>query len=299
MADSKKSEGFNFAITLLAAFGTILYVAYSYFQTRAIDNRFYVSFVGVINVLLIPSLFLIAYIIVKGYSMEVQDPEKKTLEKIASNIHFVTFWGGTTVFLFIVGTFLWAIAIPNRNIDYFLLNNMFFIGILFLSVAYLYEFKTHLFSWDEIPGNCNNKFIEFLSENFRIDWVKNARIEKLYNDNIIKVSTKYNSLSLSLNSQITKANLKIDNGRTDEFIIKRKHGKLNLYKRQPINALFYFILIVILVAWALLFPLMLNYMNGQVTIDLAGTNYKTGSPIFVSVGVTGRNAESIIYLNHI
>ena len=44
---------------------------------------------------------------------------------------------------------------------------------------------------------------------------------------------------------------------------------------------------------------MLNYMNGQVTIDVAGNNYKNGNPIIVSIGVTGRNSESIIYLNKI
>ncbi len=57
MADNEKSEGNNVVITLLVAFGAILYASYSYFQIRAIDNNLYVSSIGVISVLIITSLF--------------------------------------------------------------------------------------------------------------------------------------------------------------------------------------------------------------------------------------------------
>jgi len=84
MKDNENSDGFNLAITLLVAFGTIIYGAYLYFQTRAIDNNLYVSFVGLITVLLMTSFFLILYIIVKGYSMEAHDPEiRRKLENLA------------------------------------------------------------------------------------------------------------------------------------------------------------------------------------------------------------------------
>ena len=196
MTDNKNSDGFNFAITLLVAFGTIIYGTYSYFQIRAIDNNLYVTSIGIISVLLITSLFLIAYIIIKGYSMEVKFPEKIDLEKIASNIHFFAFWAGTTTLLFIVPTFYFFITQPDRDIA-ILTSYIFYGETLILALVYLSLVRTYVFTWDEIPGNSNRRLIEFLSQNFRIDWVKKAHIEKLYNDTKIKVSNECNFLSVN------------------------------------------------------------------------------------------------------
>ena len=44
-----------------------------------------------------------------------------------------------------------------------------------------------LFNWNEIPGNDNRRLIEFLRKNFGIEWVKTAKIEKIYGDNTIRV----------------------------------------------------------------------------------------------------------------
>ena len=88
----------------------------------------------------------------------------------------------------------------------------------------------YLFSWNKIPGNDDERFIEFLKQNFSIDWVKTAKIEKIDDDKTIKVSTEMNSLSLRLNNEKTKVNLQIDDDRTDEFIVKTENGKLNIYK---------------------------------------------------------------------
>ncbi len=233
--------------------------------------------------------------------MEAKGPEKETLEKISSNIHFLAFWAGTTALLFIGFTFLSFITQPNRDIV-IITNIIFYSETIILAIVYLHQVRTYLFTWDEIPGDSDRRLIEFLSQNFRIDWVKKARIEKLYNDTIIRVFTEYNSLSLSLTSQITKVNLKIDDVRTDEYIVKRRHGKLNIYNRQlhfSETLIFIIMLGVFIIVWAVTFPSMLNYMNGQVTIDVAGNNYRNNSPIIVSIGVTGRNSESIIYLNNI
>ncbi|MCZ7400711.1 MAG: hypothetical protein O8C61_00645 [Candidatus Methanoperedens sp.] len=88
----------------------------------------------------------------------------------------------------------------------------------------------YLFSWDEIPGNDDVRLIEFLNQNFGIDWVKTAKLEKIDNDKTIKVSTEKNYLSLRLNDEKTNVNLKIDDIRTDEFIVKVENGKLNIYQ---------------------------------------------------------------------
>src|SRR4030042_4078856 len=91
--------------------------------------------------------------------------------------------------------------------------------------------KTYLFSWDNIPGNANEKLIDYLTKKFCICWVKTAKIEKIDNSNTIKVSTEKNYLSLLLNDEKTKVNIKTDDDRTDELITKMKNGKLNIYNK--------------------------------------------------------------------
>ena len=86
-----------------------------------------------------------------------------------------------------------------------------------------------LFSWDNIPGNDNLRLIEFLKQNFGIDWVKTAKIEKIDNGKTIKVSTQKNYLLLKLNNEQTEVNLEIDDVRTDKFVVKIENSKLNIY----------------------------------------------------------------------
>ncbi len=87
----------------------------------------------------------------------------------------------------------------------------------------------YLFSWDEIPENGSVRLIDLLKQNYSIDWVKTAKMEKIDDGKTIKVSIEKNSLSLKLNDEKTEVNLKIDDGRTDKFIVKKENGKLNIY----------------------------------------------------------------------
>jgi len=91
--------------------------------------------------------------------------------------------------------------------------------------------KWYLFSWNEIPGNDSNRLIDFLKLNYNIDWVRTAKIEQIDNGKTIIVSVEKNNISLSLNNVKTKVNLKIDNVRTDEFIVKAESDKLNIYEK--------------------------------------------------------------------
>jgi phage tail-like protein len=95
----------------------------------------------------------------------------------------------------------------------------------------------YLFRWDEIPGNDNEKLIEFLTQKFEIDWVKTAIIEKIDNDNTIKVSTEKNYLSLKINGEKTIVTLAIEDGGTDEFIANMENGKLNIYDSEPVKGI--------------------------------------------------------------
>ena len=90
-------------------------------------------------------------------------------------------------------------------------------------------FNSYLFSWEDIPGNDSRTLIDFLKQNFYIDWIKTPKIEKIDDGKTIRVFTEKNSLSLCLNDEKTKVYLKIDDDRTDEFIVKTENGKLNIY----------------------------------------------------------------------
>ncbi|MCE8428695.1 MAG: hypothetical protein J5U19_09930 [Candidatus Methanoperedens sp.] len=86
----------------------------------------------------------------------------------------------------------------------------------------------YLFRWDKIPIRDNWRLIKFLKRNYNIDWVKTAKIEKINADKTIKLSTEKNSLSLRLEN--TKVSLKIDDDRTDEFIVKMNGKRIEIYK---------------------------------------------------------------------
>lgn len=93
----------------------------------------------------------------------------------------------------------------------------------------VYNINSYLFSWDEIPGEDNEKLIEFLIQNFGTDWVKTAKIEKIDDEKTIRLSEEKNFLSLRLNNEKTKINLEIDDVRNEELTVQMENGKLNLY----------------------------------------------------------------------
>ncbi|MFZ3168848.1 MAG: tetratricopeptide repeat protein [Candidatus Methanoperedens sp.] len=95
-----------------------------------------------------------------------------------------------------------------------------------------WRINNFLFSWDEIPRNDSVRLIEFLKQKYSIDWVKTAKIEKIDNDKTIKVSVGKYYLSLSLNNEKSKVNLRIDDGITDDFIAMKENGTLNIYKNK-------------------------------------------------------------------
>lgn len=85
-----------------------------------------------------------------------------------------------------------------------------------------------LFYWDRVPGK-DNRLVKLLKQNFDIDWVETAKIEKMDYGKTIKVSTDKNYLLLKLNDEKSRVDLKIDDGRTDEFIAKTEDDELNIY----------------------------------------------------------------------
>lgn len=108
-------------------------------------------------------------------------------------------------------------------------NKGYWYWLLFRTKVPYFHVGEYLFSWDEVPGNDSGRLIEYLKQEFDIGWVETAKIEKIDNVRIIRVTTEKNYLSLGLNNEKTMVNLKIDDGRSAEFMTKSENGKLNIY----------------------------------------------------------------------
>lgn len=103
---------------------------------------------------------------------------------------------------------------------------------------YFYEIGL-LFDWNKIPesdgGSDRKKLIDFLLQDYGVKWVKTANIEKIDNDKTIKISKQNNLILLKLGNGDKKVILAIDDGRTDEFIVKNAKDALNIFKKLIIN----------------------------------------------------------------
>ena len=88
----------------------------------------------------------------------------------------------------------------------------------------------YLFSWEKVPGIDSVRLIEFLMQNFNIEWIKTAKINKNDDGKTIRITNDTNFISLTLNNEKNNVNIEIDDGRTDKFIVKTENGELNIYK---------------------------------------------------------------------
>lgn len=104
---SNGTDGFKFAVTVVATFGTIIYATYTYLQNTPVDNNFYVLVSALISVALILVVSLLIYMLIKGYSIEVQDTnQKERLEKRVSHIYSISFFVFTMLLTFIMYIFI-------------------------------------------------------------------------------------------------------------------------------------------------------------------------------------------------
>lgn len=89
--------------------------------------------------------------------------------------------------------------------------------------------RKYLFSWEENIENDNARLIEFLIQNFNVNWARDAEINKSDDGKTIHFSYRENSLSLSLNNEKTKVNMTINEVSTAEFVANMENGNLNIY----------------------------------------------------------------------
>lgn len=125
MTDAENPDSFKFAITFLAAVGTILYAVYNYFQIKSIHISWFSYVMDFTTILLVSSFFIMAYILLKGITIEVKDPQKVIiLNKIAKDVYIMAFLMGI---LFLVSPGINFISVrfqtsnPYKNIFTFFL----------------------------------------------------------------------------------------------------------------------------------------------------------------------------------
>ena len=96
------TKGLQFAITLLAAFGSIAYTTYAYFQANPVSDLNYTLVAIVFPALLILPMGLIFYVIIKGYMIEYNHEDSKKLREFVSGYYKSLFLMSSLVLLFVL-----------------------------------------------------------------------------------------------------------------------------------------------------------------------------------------------------
>ncbi len=90
---------------------------------------------------------------------------------------------------------------------------------------------SYLFSWENVAEDkmesCRVRM--FLRDYFDINWVENAKIEKIEGDRAINIHAEKRSVKITLDENKKKAKLEINDGIEYNFQVKKENGKLNVY----------------------------------------------------------------------
>ncbi|RCV63091.1 Pentapeptide repeat-containing protein [Methanophagales archaeon] len=90
--------------------------------------------------------------------------------------------------------------------------------------------RMYLFSWDCVPGDDDEKLRKFLKDDLDIGWTENAEIRKSNDGKTLSISKDEKRSEIILDAIKKKATLKISDGRTFYLNVKKKQGKLNIYR---------------------------------------------------------------------
>jgi hypothetical protein len=90
--------------------------------------------------------------------------------------------------------------------------------------------KAYLFSWDNVPGNDNERLLRFLWDDLDIGWAENAEIRKSDDGKTICIFKDENSAEIIIVEKKEKATLKISDGETYDLKVKKENCELNIYR---------------------------------------------------------------------
>ncbi|GEM_PF-1217059 len=99
-----------------------------------------------------------------------------------------------------------------------------------LKIRLYATYATYLFGWDDVPGTENDKLIDYLVQEYVIDPLENATIDKINDDKTIKISADNNSILLDLNDEKTRVILNINGDIVDELVANMEDDGLKIYR---------------------------------------------------------------------
>jgi|GEM_PF-2210253 len=87
-----------------------------------------------------------------------------------------------------------------------------------------------IFSWEKIPGEDEENFKNFLTNQLGISWARKAKIEKIDDGKSIKASHEDNLISIKINDRKTEAILEINTLRKHKFRVIEENEEINIYQ---------------------------------------------------------------------
>ncbi len=95
--------------------------------------------------------------------------------------------------------------------------------------------EKYLFSWDNVPGNDNNRLLMFLRIDLGINWPDAAKITKSEDKKTIRISYDGKSVEITLEENKKKALLKIGENKPCDLIVKEEEQNFNVYKDKNVE----------------------------------------------------------------
>jgi len=101
------------------------------------------------------------------------------------------------------------------------------------NMGYIYEIKGgyYLFSWDDVPGDYNERLLRILLNDYHIRWAKNAKIWKSPDGKTIRIFKDENSAEIVIDVKEKQATLTTNDCIYSRLKVEKEYGKLNIYKK--------------------------------------------------------------------
>lgn len=136
MTEHKNDDGFKFAITILPViFGYLIIKLFDYLQNTSVDIYMLSSVASVISSALISSFLIIIYILIKGFSMEIQDSyQKNQLDELSTYFYILSFFISIVT---LISSLLLIVIFNVKNSMYFsIVIILYFIILIYLGIKY-------------------------------------------------------------------------------------------------------------------------------------------------------------------
>jgi hypothetical protein len=91
--------------------------------------------------------------------------------------------------------------------------------------------KPYWFTWDSVPGQDNDRLLNFLKDGMGLSLAKNATVNKSIDDKIIRIFSDGKSVEITLDKSEESTILKINDIQTYSLQVKKESGLLNIYGR--------------------------------------------------------------------